>query len=257
LHGKILILTGSTGISAATARLVQEAGARVVIATADEPSGIDLASETGAELWTGDLARPGAAESVLSLCLSKFGRVDALFNAAGLSGRRFGDGPVHECTDEGWEVTLTRNLTVMFHISRAVVGRMLDQAAGPDGIRGAVLNMGSALAEAPEPRHFAHHAYAASKGAVVALSRSMAAYYAPHQIRVNVLAPSVVRTPAGERAGADPELRDFIRKKQPLTGDMVEADDVARAALFLLSGAVRAITGQVLTVDAAWGLTGV
>ena len=256
MDGTILILSGSTGIAAATARLAVHAGARLVIATADEPSGIELASETGAELWTGDLARVGAAESVLGLCLSKFGRVDALFNASGLSGRRYGDGPVHECTDEGWETTLTRNLTVTFHLCRAVVGRMLDQAVGPSGIRGAVLNMGSALAESPEPRHFAHHAYAASKGAVVALSRAMAACYAPQQIRVNVLAPSMVRTPAGER-GSDPELREVLRKKQPLAGGMVEVDDVARAALFLLSDAAAAITGQVLTVDAAWSLSGV
>ncbi len=256
MEDQILILNGSTGIAAAAARLAAKAGARLVIATADEASGIELASETGAELWTGDLARPGAAESVLGLCISKFGRVDALFNASGLSGRRYGDGPVHECTDEGWEITLTRNLTVTFHLCRAVIGRMLEQAAGPSGIRGAVLNMGSALADSPEPRHFAHHAYAASKGAVVALSRAMAACYAPQQIRVNVLAPSMVRTPAGER-GADPELHEFLRKKQPLTGGMVEAEDVARAAIFLLSDAAAAITGQVLTVDAAWSLSGV
>lgn len=255
MEGKILIVTSSAGIGAATARLAAQAGAQVVVATSDEASGIDLAAETGAELWTGDLVRRGAAESVLALCLSKFGRVDVLFNAAGLSGRRFGDGPVDECTDEGWETTVAQNLEITFRMCRAVIGRMLEQAAGESGIRGSVLNTGSALAESPEPQHFAHHAYAAAKGGVVAMSRAMAAYYAPHHIRVNVLAPALVRTAASARAIGDPELREFLRKKQPLAGGMVETEDVARTALFLLSDAARAVTGEVVTVDGGWSVT--
>jgi NAD(P)-dependent dehydrogenase (short-subunit alcohol dehydrogenase family) len=256
LHGKILIVTGSTGIGAATARLAAGAGAHVLIATADEVSGIELAGELSAELWTGDLARPAAADSVLAHCLSKFGRVDALFNAAGLSGRRFGDGPVHECTDEGWDVTFAQNAGILFRMCRAVTGRMMVQAPAADGLRGAILNIGSVLAESPEPRNFPTHAYAAAKGAVVALSRSMAAYYAPHHIRVNVLAPGLVRTPMSERAAA-PALHEFIAKKQPLAGDMIDAGDVARAALFLLGDASHSVTGQVVSVDAGWSVTGV
>lgn len=255
MEGKILILTGSSGIGAAAARMAARAGAHIVIATSDEASGIELAAETRAELWTGDLARPGAAESVLSLCLSKFGRVDALLNAAGQSGRRFGDGPVDECTDEGWETTLAHNLEIPFRLCRAVAGRMLQQALPESGIRGAIVNMGSALADAPEPQHFAHHAYAAAKGAIVSMSRAMAAYYAPQRIRVNVLAPALVRTATAERAGSAPELREFIRKKQPLADGMVDTEDVARAALFLLGDGARAITGEVLTVDGGWSLT--
>jgi NAD(P)-dependent dehydrogenase (short-subunit alcohol dehydrogenase family) len=257
LKGKVLIITGSAGIPAAFAQLAAGAGARLVIATGDERSGWELAGRTGAEMWIGDLTRAESAESVVALCLSKFGRVDALFNAAGLSGRRFGDGPAHECTDEGWDVTLAQNLGIMFRMCRAVIGLMLQQEPGDNGIRGAVLNMGSVLAEAPEPRHFATHAYAAAKGAVVSMTRSMAAYYAPHRIRVNAIAPGLVRTPASERAVGDPELIEFIRKKQPLTGGMVDAEDVARAALFLLGEEARSITGEVLAVDAGWRVTGV
>jgi NAD(P)-dependent dehydrogenase (short-subunit alcohol dehydrogenase family) len=256
LYGKSLIVTGSTGIGAAAARLAAEAGARVLIATADEISGIDLAGELSAEIWTGDLSAPSAAESILAQCRSKFGRVDALLNAAGMSGRRFGDGPVHECTDAGWELALAQNLGVMFRMCRAVTARMLDQEPAPNGRRGVILNIGSVLAESPEPRHFATHAYAAAKGAVVALSRSMAAYYAPHGIRVNVLAPGLVRTPTSERAAA-PAVHEFVARKQPLAADMVDAADVARAALFLLGDASHSITGQVLSVDAGWSVTGV
>jgi NAD(P)-dependent dehydrogenase (short-subunit alcohol dehydrogenase family) len=140
---------------------------------------------------------------------------------------------------------------------RAAIGRMLDQEAAPDGERGAIVNVGSVLVDAPEPRHFATHGYAAAKGAVEGMSRSMAAYYAPHGIRINVLAPGLARTPAGERTQMLPELQEFVRKKQPLTGGMIDVEDVGRAALFLLSSGARAITGQVLTVDGGWRVTGV
>ena len=256
MQGKVLIVTGSTGIAAATARLAARAGARVIIASSDEDSAWELAQETGDRALDRRLTRPTAAESIVTHCISKFGRVDALFNASGLSGRRFGDGPVHETSDEGWDLTLAHNLGVMFRMCRAVIARMLQQPGPENGVRGAIVNMGSVLAQAPEPRHFATHAYAAAKGAVVAMSRSMAAYYAPHRIRVNVLAPGLVRTPASERAGT-PELLEFIQKKQPLTGGMVDADDVARAALFLLSDDARSITGEAIAVDGGWSVTGV
>jgi NAD(P)-dependent dehydrogenase (short-subunit alcohol dehydrogenase family) len=257
LRDKILIITGSTGIGAAAARHAVSQGAQVVIATGDEFTGWELAAETGAECWVGDLARPASADSVISQCLSKFGRVDALFNVAGLSGRRFGDGPVHEATFEGWETTLAQNLTVTFQFCQATIRRMLEQAVPESGVRGAIVNMGSVLADSPEPRHFATHAYAAAKGAIAAMSRSMAAYYAPHAIRVNVVAPGLVRTPTSEKAQGPSELQEFIRKKQPLTGGMLEADDVARAAIYLLSEDARGITGEVLTVDGGWKVTGV
>ena len=106
-----LIITGSTGIAAATARLAAEAGTRLVIATGDSESGWELAAETRAECWVGDLTRPGSGESVVAQCVGRFGRVDALFSASGFSSRRIGDGPVHECSDEGWDLTFAHNLT--------------------------------------------------------------------------------------------------------------------------------------------------
>jgi NAD(P)-dependent dehydrogenase (short-subunit alcohol dehydrogenase family) len=255
MRAGVLILTGSSGIAASTARLAAEAGSHLVIATAESESGWELAAETGAECWIGDLTRPEAAESVVAMAVQKFGRVDAVFNAAGLSGRRFGDGPVHECSDYGWEHTLAHNLKSVFHMCRAAIAHMLVQEPAANGIRGSILNMGSVLTESPEPHYFAMHAYVAAKGAVTAMSRSMASYYAPHKIRVNVIAPGVVRTPASARSNSQSELFEFIQKKQPLTGDMVDAQDVARAALFLLSEEARPITGEVLTVDAGWAIT--
>ena len=100
--------------------------------------------------------------------------------------------------------------------------------------------------------HFAAHAYAASKGAIIALTQSMAAYYAPHGIRVNAIAPGLVRTPMSARAQMSPEIQEFIRGKQPLKGAMLEAEEVARVAVFLLGAEAAQITGQVVTVDGGW-----
>jgi NAD(P)-dependent dehydrogenase (short-subunit alcohol dehydrogenase family) len=116
--------------------------------------------------------------------------------------------------------------------------------------------MASVLGFAPQAQYFATHAYAASKGAILGMSRSMAAYYAPHKIRVNVIAPALVRTPMSERAQGDPKVLELMKTKQPLAGDLIEAQDVARAAIFLLSDGSRMITGDTLTVDAGWCVSG-
>jgi len=95
---------------------------------------------------------------------------------------------------------------------------------------------------------FATHAYAASKGAIISMSRAMAAYYASHKIRVNVIAPALVRTPMSARAQSNEELLDFIAHKQPLSAGMLDAADIAGTALFLLGDQSRHMTGQVVSV---------
>src|SRR5690606_32596843 len=121
-----------------------------------------------------------------------------------------------------------------------------------DGMRGVLLNMASVLAFSPSARSFATHGYAASKGAIIAMSRSAAAYYAPHGIRINAIAPGLVRTPMSRRAQDDPAIVEYMRVKQPLPGGLLEPGDIASTALFLLSPAARSITGQVISVDGGW-----
>jgi NAD(P)-dependent dehydrogenase (short-subunit alcohol dehydrogenase family) len=115
--------------------------------------------------------------------------------------------------------------------------------------------MASVMAFSPEPKFFATHAYAASKSAIIGLTRAMAAYYAPSRIRVNAVAPGLTRTAMSQRAQRNPELLEFIKTKQPLTEDLIEADDVARAAVFLLSDDARNITGEMMSVDAGWRMS--
>ena len=147
------------------------------------------------------------------------------------------------------------NVKSVFLMCRAVVRRMIEQPVGESGSRGSILNMASVLAFSPEPKFFATHAYAASKSAIIGLTQAMSAYYAPSKIRVNAIAPALTRTPMSQRARQNPDLLEFIKTKQPLSEDLIEADDVARAAVFLLGDDARNITGEVLSVDAGWRMS--
>lgn len=257
LHGQICLITGSTGIAAATAELALREGSQVFVASRTKEHGQALMKRlraTGglATFLAADLTSAKAVEKVIEQCVKRYGRLDAVFNVAGISGRRFGDGPVHECTEEGWDLTLETNVKSMFLMCRAAIRRMLLQMPGDNGQRGVILNMASVLASSPSPRFFNTHAYAASKGAILGLSKSMAAAYAPHKIRINVIAPALVRTPMSARAQESADILRFLKTKQPLFEDLIEPETVARAAVFLLSSDAAAITGDVLTVDAGW-----
>jgi NAD(P)-dependent dehydrogenase (short-subunit alcohol dehydrogenase family) len=250
LENKVVLITGATGIAAAAARAAAARGARVFIASISEEDCEQLASDIGATFRAADLSLEQDAESVVAACTERYRGIDAVFNVAGISGRRFGDGPVHECTAEGWDATFANNARSTFLVSRAAVRHMLSRGGG------AILNMASVLAFSPEPRHFATHAYAASKGAIIALTAAMAAYYAPMKIRVNAVAPGLVATPMSRRAQEDPDVVSFLVHKQPLREGPLTPADVVETALFLLSDAASAVTGQVITVDGGWTVSG-
>jgi NAD(P)-dependent dehydrogenase (short-subunit alcohol dehydrogenase family) len=249
---RVLLITGSTGIAAATAELAAARGDRVFVTSRTPEHGRELSARTGCTFLAADLTRGPEAARVLS----QVGHVDALFNVAGISGRSFGDGPLHECTESGWDTTLETNVKSQYLVSKAALLQMMTQPVAPNGLRGTILNMASVLGFSPQSQHFSTHAYAASKGAILAMSKSMAAYYAPHRIRVNAIAPALVRTPMSRRAQSDPAILELMKTKQPLAGDLIEAEDVARAALFLLSDDARMITGDTLSVDAGWCVSG-
>jgi NAD(P)-dependent dehydrogenase (short-subunit alcohol dehydrogenase family) len=255
-----LLITGATGIAAATAKLAAQAGASIFIVSLHEDDCAVVANEiraagARAEFYAGDLLHEATAITAVQNCVQRFGRIDALFNVAGISGRKFGDGPLHECTANGWDVTIDTNAKTTFLMCREALKQMLQQDVNEAGLRGSILNMASVLAFAPEPIHFASHAYAASKGAIISLSKAMASYYAPHKIRVNAIAPGLIRTPMSQRAQENAAIVEFMKTKQPLAEDMLEADDVAKAALFLLSDDARHITGEVIKVDGGWSIS--
>jgi NAD(P)-dependent dehydrogenase (short-subunit alcohol dehydrogenase family) len=171
-------------------------------------------------------------------------RLDVVVCAHGGSGRRFGDGPVHECTRDGWDATLAMNLTSVYLVCHQAVP-LLRSAGG-----GAIVTVASVLGLVGGDRDFATHAYAASKGGLIAFTRAMAVTYAADGIRCNVVAPGLVATPMSARAQGDPRIRERLGELQPLTGDFGRPEDVAEAVLYL-AGAQFA-TGTVLTVDGGW-----
>ena len=119
---------------------------------------------------------------------------------------------------------------------------------------GVILNTGSVLARHPQREHFATAAYAASKGAIEAMSLAAAAYYAPEGIRINVIAPGLVQTPMTLRAQGNPEITRYMIHKQPLRKGLLTAEDIAKTASFLLRRDSSPITGQILTVDGGLSL---
>jgi NAD(P)-dependent dehydrogenase (short-subunit alcohol dehydrogenase family) len=201
-----------------------------------------------AMMMCGDASCSDTAVSAMAKAVSAFGGVDGLYHVAGGSGRRWGDGPLHEISDEGWDATFKLNLTSLFYSNRAAVRQFLAQRTG-----GTILNIGSVLGFSPSPKFFATHAYATAKSAVVGFTKSCAAYYAPQGIRFNVLAPALVETPMAQRAANDETILAFIKTKQPLDGGRIgQPADLDAAAVFFMSDASKFTTGQVLAVDGAW-----
>ena len=262
LHDRVIVITGSTGIAAATAVRCAGEGGSVFVVSRSADHARDLADRVeaaGAPAgWAAaDLAVAAEADVAIAAAVSRFGRIDGLFAVAGGSGRRFGDGPIHELTPEGWDQTLDLNLRSQAMTCRAVVRQMLAQRPASSGTRGSILLMGSVTATDPSPEMFATHAYAAAKGATIALMTAMAATYASDRIRVNVVAPSLTDTPMAARASGDARIRAFARRKQPLAGEMMDPDEVAHAAVYFLSDESRVVTGQLLKIDGGWSVVSV
>jgi NAD(P)-dependent dehydrogenase (short-subunit alcohol dehydrogenase family) len=249
----LVVLGGTAGLGLSAAKAFVAAGARVVVVGRKEETVALARQELGASgtALCGDAAQPETAPKAIAQILSDTGRFDGLYHVAGGSGRRWGDGPLHEISDEGWQATLELNLTSLFYSNRAAVRQFLQQKTG-----GAVLNISSVLGWSPSPRFFATHAYAAAKSAVIGLTKSCAATYAAQGIRFNVLAPALVATPMSQRAQVDEAITRFISSKQPLDGGRIgQPSDLDAAAVFLLSDAAKFTTGQVLAVDGGWCVT--
>jgi len=260
----IAVIGGTTGLGLSAARAIVAAGGRVVCLGRNQETAAAAREMLGAaaRVIAGDACEEGIAERAIELAVSEWGRLDGLYHVAGGSGRKRGDGPLHEASLDGWKYTLDLNLTSLFLSNRAAVRQFIKQtndhaparfAGAVPHTGGVVLNMGSVLGWSPSPAHFATYSYAAAKAAIVGMTRHAAAYYAAQNIRFNVIAPALVETPMARRAAEDEAILAFIKTKQPLDGGRIEQpEDLDAAAVFLLSDGARMVTGQVLAVDGGW-----
>ena len=246
LAGKAALITGAaTGIGRASALLFAGAGARVALVDVREPELERTAADVraaGGEVASAaaDLARPGDCAAAVAAAVRAFGRLDVLLNNAGVGTMVVG-GTVETITLEHWDLAQDVNVRAMYLLSRAAVPHLRDAGGG------AIVNIASVSAfrgstERPS------HAYAASKGAVLALTRAMAASYGRDRIRVNAICPGTIRS----RLSADVVERIAREAKEgrgiPL-GRVGEPEDIARCALFLASDDAGFVSGAHLVAD--------
>ena len=249
----LVIVGGTTGLGLSAARAFIQNGARVIVVGRNPETAMAAQKSLGKSSFAlaANATEPNTATKAIELALHKFHAFHGLYHIAGGSGRSMGDGPLHELTEDGWRATIDLNLTSLVYSNRAAVRQFLSQRTG-----GTILNMSSVLGWSPSPKHFATHAYSAAKSAVLGFTKSIAAYYAPQNIRCNVIAPALVETPMARRAAGDREILSFIKTKQPLDGGRIgQPTDLDDAAVYFMSDGSKFVTGQVLAVDGGWSVS--
>ncbi len=245
LRGKVALVTGgAAGIGRATSLLFAAEGAKVVVADVDEKGGEQTAQmirrRNGvAAFMRADVSKASDAEKMVRFAVGSYGRLDILFNNAGIAGP---DKPIHKLSEEDWDRVMNVNLKGVFLGSRYAVPQMIRQGGG------VVINTASELGFVGSP---GHPAYSASKGGVIALTKAMAVSLAKHNIRVNCVCPGATDTAL---------LKDFAkkaRKKRELERIASEIpmkrlgrpEDIARAVLYLASDDSSYVTGTYILVD--------
>lgn len=246
LKDRVCLITGAgSGIGEAIARRFAEEGAIVEIGDRD----IDKAENVAREIRQGgaraearrvDVRDEDATKTWVSEVIGQHGKIDVLVNNAGISAV----GELHNVSRELWDAVMAVNVTGVFLVSRAVLPYMMQQWSG------SVINMSSCIAEIGLARRAA---YAATKGAVLAMTRSMQVDYASFHIRVNAIMPGTILTPFVEqylkKDYADPEAALASLRQRQLADDLGRPEDVANAALFLASDESQYVMGTGFTVD--------
>ncbi|MFH0778947.1 MAG: 3-oxoacyl-ACP reductase family protein [Candidatus Eisenbacteria bacterium] len=248
LAGKVALVTGaSRGIGRATALLLARTGSNVVINYyLDEASAIEvrLAAEklgVRAAVVRANVAERPQVEAMVETALREYGRVDIVVNNAGI----WKSTPIDTMTGKQLEETIAVNLLGVFHVVTAIVPHMKERKSG------SIINVSSTAGQRGEPFH---SAYAASKGGVISLTKSLAAELAPHNIRVNCVAPGWVATDMTDGVLRSEEAADVL--KQIPMGRVALPEEIAGAVLFLASDLSTFVTGEILNVNGGAVLCG-
>lgn len=250
---KIVIIGGTTGLGLAAAKAFVAQGAKIIVVGRNPESvatAQDIIGKSGLAIM-GDATDPATATNAIDTCLEKWGGFDGMYHVAGGSGRKMGDGPLHELTLDGWNATFNLNLTSLMLSNQAAIKKLLELKQA-----GSILNMGSVLGYAPSPEYFSTHAYAATKSAIIGFTKSIASYYAKNNIRVNTIAPALVETPMAQRAANNENILSFIHTKQPLDGGRIgHPEDLDGLAVYFMSDLSKFTTGQLVAVDGGWSIS--
>jgi NAD(P)-dependent dehydrogenase (short-subunit alcohol dehydrogenase family) len=250
LQDKVVVITGAaSGIGRSCAEAAAREGAQVVVADRDEAGGRAVAeaitlADGRAMFLPVDVADPASVETLIQQMLVHQRRLDVLICSAGIGARRLGDGPAHLCSLEAWDRVMAVNLRGTFLACKYALPHLIES-------RGNLVTIASVLGLVGTQGLFDTHAYAASKAGIIGLTRAIAADYARHGVRANVVAPGLIDTPMAARARSDPALLERVAAWQPL-GALGRPQDVAEAVLFLVSDQAQFITGVVLPVDGGW-----
>jgi len=241
LDGKVAVVTGGNrGLGEAFARALSEAGARVAIAARDHARSQEVAGELGLLAVRADITDPADVHAMLAEVTRALGPVDVLVNNAGACFHR----PALEVTEDEWREVWDVNVDGLWHCSRIVGAQMVERGTGT------IINIGSISALIVN-RPQMQPAYNASKAAVHQLTKSLAAEWAPHGVRVNALAPGYVKT---EMAPVDrPEFQRHWVEDVPMQRYATPAE-ISPSVVFLASDASSFMTGSVLVADGGYTL---
>ncbi|WP_160719578.1 SDR family NAD(P)-dependent oxidoreductase [Bacillus sp. USDA818B3_A] len=245
LKNKVCLITGAgSGIGKETALLFAKEGAHVVVNDFNEESGQETVSQIkenhgDAIFIQADVTNPENVKVMVDKVIDYYGRIDVLFNNAGISGV----GQLHDIDFEAWNRVMNVNINGVFLVTKYVVPHMMKQQAG------SIINMSSCIAE----MGLANRAsYATTKGAILSLTKSIQVDYAKYNIRVNALMPGTIFTPFVEDyLSKDPNPEAAIQsiKRRQLGGDLGKPIDVAFAALYLASDESKFMMGTPFMID--------
>jgi len=253
LNGRTALITGgASGIGAACARRLVADGARVLIADLDGAAAAKLAAELGQHSVQADVTRPGDVEAMLDAAWERWGRLDALFNNAGVIQVK----PLMDVTPTDWDRVMDVNLKAVFFVLQATARRMIGQSpiAGSE-LRGKLIQTASIAAyRGGLPLTVV---YAASKAAVVSLTRTAAQTFATHRVTSNCICPGVVDTPMWRELDAEwsklegwPQGEAWKRRTAGIPlGRPERAEDVAGLVAFMVSADSDYMTGQAVNID--------
>lgn len=238
LDGRIAVVVGgTTGIGRAIAETLAESGADVVPTSRTESSVEEAAEAVGTDLvCPTDVTDRAAVRELFERTVEAVGPIDVLVNSAGVVQEAK---PVRDIADDEWDLVLDTNLYGVFLASQLVPEYMAE-----DGDR-SILNVGSMNGEQPIR---GLTAYVASKFGVKGLTQNFALEYAGEGIRVNAIAPGYVKTRQNEAALEDPDTREAIHRRTPLSR-YATLEEVAASALFMVSPGAAFVTGETLVVD--------